>query len=76
MGIKGTSKVVLSERLFKDVCNTIKLPGNPVIRWYRFKGKPLHSTSGKPRGYGNNPVGRGNRQPSPTDNCLRMQFTD
>ena len=60
----------------RKVRDTIKLPerlGTPLVppRW----GNPAWHR-GESRGYGNNPMARDNRQPSPTDLDLWVQFRD
>lgn len=54
-------------------CNTVKLPGHPVkpmVPLVHAERRALHH--GESRGYGKNPLGRDNRQPSSKGNHLPM----
>jgi hypothetical protein len=48
------------------------------VPWYRLSWETDYGHHGESHGYGNNPRGRADRQPSPNQAVMlvRMQFTD
>jgi hypothetical protein len=74
--LRPSGVVTRAESLAWPPCNTVKLPEHlamsTVPLWLR---KELQH-QGESHGYGNNLLNRDNRQPSPKDLGLWVQFTD